>query len=466
LKVAWFAPVKDGAVADYSRGVLAAMVRLCEPHLFCDGRPEHVPPGVAVEDLAARPQALADLSSYEAVFYNLADDFGQCGWIFDVARLNRGIVVLHAVTLHSFFVEYYLDLRRPDLYITRMAERFGIAGLTTAHRVLGPCFDPDRPRLDFDELLRYTFAEEAVRSASGAVVHSKWHGEILRQLWTGPVCETWLPAHGAGASSVSGDGGAGNHGARPITLMTIGPLEPTSRVADVVEILAEDRELAERTRYVIVGAYDRDDSYVREVKEAIAQGRLGGTVQMLGQLSPGELDRRASAADVFVNLRHPDGEGCSMCLMYLLPFGKPVITYDRGSFAEVPNQAVAKVAMGDKAGLHRTLRELVDSAARREAIGAAGKCFADRHTYRDYARELLRFARQDVSTYVAESLAQDESRALAEGIAGHVGEALASLGVEPASPAVEAVIHEAANLLWPAPGGNRSRDATAVFQHL
>jgi hypothetical protein len=137
--------------------------------------------------------------------------------------------------------------------------------------------------------------------------------------------------------------------------------------------------------------------------------------------------------------------------MYELPFGKPVITHDRGSFAEVPDGAVAKVAIGDKAGLHRTLRELVANTARREALGAAGKRFADRHTFRDYVRGLLRFARQDASTDVAQSLARDESRVIAEGIASHVGETLASLGVDPASPAVEAVIQEATKLLWSAP---------------
>jgi glycosyltransferase involved in cell wall biosynthesis len=452
LRVAWFAAVADGAVDDYSRGVLAAMVRLCEPHLFCDSPPEHSPPGVAVEDLSARPEALEELSSFEAVFYNLADDFRQYGRIFDIARRHPGIVVLHGVTLHSFFVDYYLHLRRPDVYITQMAERFGIAGLTTAHRVLGPWLDPDRARVNRDEPLRYTFTEEALRSATGAVVHSKWHGGTVRRLWAGPVCETWLPARGTGASSVPGDGGAASHYGGPITLMTIGPIEPGAHHVDVIETLAADPDLAARTRYVIAGAYDWDDPYVREVKEAIAQGRLDGIVRMLGQLSPRELDRCASAADVFVNLRHPDTEGCSASLMYQLPYGKPVITYDRGSFAEVPDEAVAKVAIGDKVGLHRTLRGLIASTARRDAIGAAGKCFADRHTFRDYARELLRFARQDALREVAEPPARDESRAVAERIASHVGETLAGLGVEPGSPAVEAVIHETAKLLWPAQG--------------
>ena len=138
-----------------------------------------------------------------------------------------------------------------------------------------------------------------------------------------------------------------------------------------------------------------------------------------------------------------------MSLMYQLPFGKPVVTYDGGSFAEVPDEAVAKIAIGDRAGLRRKLRELVDSAARRQAIGTAGRRFADAHGARDYAREVLRFAEQDACPAGAEPLAQDASRAVAERIATHIGETLASLGAKPGSPGVEAVIQEAGSLLWP-----------------
>ena len=275
MKVAWFTPVRDGAIVGYSRGVLAAMVRLCEPHLFCDGPPDRFPAGVPVADLAARPQALSDLPSFDAVFYNLGNDVRQHAWIFDIARLHPGIVVLHDLTLHRFFLDYYLQhLRRPDLYVTRMAEHYGITGLTTAHRVLGPWFDPEDARVDDDDLLRYTFTEEALRSASGVVVHSRWHGAIVRTLWRGPVCEASLPAQRASASS-----------------------------------------------------------------------------------------------------------------------------------------------------------------------GA-----------RDYAREVLRFAEQDAWAAGAEPLAHDASRAVAERIAIQIGETLASLGVTPDSPGVDAVIREARSLLWPLPG--------------
>ena len=158
------------------------MVRLCDPCLFCDGAPDRFPAGIPTRDLADGPQAVSDLPSFDAVFYNLGNDFQQYGWIFDVARLHPGIVVLHDRTSHRFFLDYYLQhRRRPDLYVARMAEHYGVAGLTTAHRVLGPWFDPESARLDDDDLLRYTFTEEVLQSANGAVVHSRWHGAIVRQ---------------------------------------------------------------------------------------------------------------------------------------------------------------------------------------------------------------------------------------------------------------------------------------------
>ena len=293
MRVAWFTPVGDGAIADYSRGVLAAMVRLCEPRLFCVGPPDRFPAGIPAADLAARPQALSDLSSFDAVFYNLGNDFRQHAWIFDIARLHPGIVVLHEVTLHRFFLDYYLQhLRRPDLYITRMAEHYGISGLTTAHRVLGPWFDPESARVDDDDLLRYTFTEEALRSARGAVVHSRWHGAIVRRLWSGPVCEAWLPAQRPSASSVPAETRRDELDDNRITLMTLGPVEPRTHVADVIDLLAEDPDLAARAQYLIAGPYDPADLYVRELTGD--DRRVGGSLAACGC---SDICRRRSSTD-------------------------------------------------------------------------------------------------------------------------------------------------------------------------
>jgi Glycosyl transferases group 1 len=425
------------------------MLRLCEPHLFYVGSPNRFPAGIPATDVAAEPQTLSHISAFDVVFYNLGNDVRQHAWIFDIARVHAGIVVLHEVSLHRFFLGYYLQhLRRPDLYIARMAEHYGITGLTAAHRAVGPWFDPESAQVADDDLLHYQFTEEALRSARGSVVHSRWHGAIVRKQWRGPVCETWLPAQRPTASSIPSSPHGDELDRTRITLITLGPVEPRARVAEVINLLGEDRDLAARTRYVIVGAYDPADPYVHAVTAKITGSGLADTVHMLGDLPPHEVDRWARVADVFINLHNPD-EGCPMSLMYELPFGTPVVINDGASYAEVPNDAVVKIATGDTAGLQASLRELVDSAALREAIGTAGKRFADRHTARDYARELLRFANQNARLGGPETRAQARVPDVAERIAIHVGETLSNLGATSHSPGVEAAIREAGRLLCP-----------------
>ena len=72
-----------------------------------------------------------------------------------MSRLHPGIVVLLEPTLHRFFLDYYLGrLRRPDLYVTRMAEHYGVKGLATAQLVLGPWLDGGEARIEERDLLR------------------------------------------------------------------------------------------------------------------------------------------------------------------------------------------------------------------------------------------------------------------------------------------------------------------------
>lgn len=196
MNIAWFTPTTgDGKTVVYSRWTLSAMAEICEPRLYCVGPPERFPPGIPVVDLGAHPQAMWESGSLDAAFYILGNDVKQHAWIFEIARLHPGIVVLHDLSLHGFFIDYYLrQLRRPDLYITRMAEHYGLAGVIAAHRILGPSFDPMSARVPDEDLLRYTFTEEALRSAIGAVVHTRSHGALVRALWGGPVYESRLQA--------------------------------------------------------------------------------------------------------------------------------------------------------------------------------------------------------------------------------------------------------------------------------
>jgi len=198
LKIAWFTPVTGHApMVEYSREVLAAMAQLCEPVLCCDRAPDGFPIDIPVMLLTEGSQPRPDAWSVDAVFYALGNDLEQHAWIYETSLEHTGIIVLRDRTLHPFFLSYYLDdLHRPDLYVTRMAEYYGLRGLAAAQRVLGPWFNAGVVQLELEDMLRFTFTEDALRWASGVVVDSRDHGSLVRRLWSGAVHDDPLPAEG------------------------------------------------------------------------------------------------------------------------------------------------------------------------------------------------------------------------------------------------------------------------------
>jgi Glycosyl transferases group 1 len=254
------------------------------------------------------------------------------------------------------------------------------------------------------------------------------------------VLEAWLPAPSLLPTHLSSDRWYREPDRWPATLMTIDPVERSHAVTEVIAALAGDSDLAGHARYVIAGRDDVDEAYVREVNATIAGHGLAASVRLLGHLLPSTLERQAANADVFVNVRDPNDEGCSASLMYELAHGKPVVVYDSGPFSEVPEEAVAKVPPGDRQALSRTLRELVHSPARREALGTAGRQFAASHSVQRYARELLEFAQAAFSS------------SLPDRMVTHIGELLASLAVQPDSDGLAYISLELSNLLSPTEG--------------
>jgi glycosyltransferase involved in cell wall biosynthesis len=424
MRIAWFSPGSgQSGVVDYSRRVLEAMRHVAAPVLFSYGPAERFPDGVPVVDFSVDQSALARLSEYDAVIYNLGNSLHYHWAIWEAARSHPGILILHDRVLHHFFAAYFLaSSGSSEAYRECVARLYGPTGAAIAERRL-------EGRAERDPLFDYSFIEYVVQAARGVVVHSRWHADAVREAWKGPICELWLPTHGAPAG-----GPPAEREDDRVTLLTLGHVEFNKHCEKVLQAFANDRELVARARYLIAGAYDQDAPYVQTLSRAITSNSLGGSVDLLGYLSPAELEAQASAADVFVNLRWPNFEGCSASLMYQLPFGKPVLVYGSGSFAELPDDAVVKVKPGDDRELQRRLLELVGSEARRAEVGAAGRRFAATKAPPSYVRELLEFA-ADVGRWSPY-----------REVAGRIGQALAALGADPQLAGVEQVTREAVSL--------------------
>ena len=100
--------------------------------------------------------------------------------------------------------------------------------------------------------------------------------------------------------------------------------------------------------------------------------------------------------DAAVNLRWPTAGEASGAVMRLLAYGKPTIVSRAGWFAELPQDVVMAVDVGEGevAQITSGLRLLMQDAQERAARGAAARDFAARLTPDVSARQYVAFVQE------------------------------------------------------------------------
>ncbi|HSS81236.1 MAG TPA: GNAT family N-acetyltransferase [Gaiellaceae bacterium] len=387
MKVAWFTPLSTrSAVGEFSLHVTTALAEHCTVDLWVSDHDVHRQTELRTFLFGDDPALLHRLAQYDLAIYNLGNNDAFHGTIYDASRLRPGIVVLHDRSYQHLFAEHWVLAGDAGQYHERMEVLYGEEGARRAADDLGGA----RPVWESDaDALRYPLVEEVLDRALGAVVHSADHAHEIRRRWFGPVGELFLPAYPNGDDARPGERDDGR-----VLLLTLGRVNRNKQVHRVLEILADDPELAGRVEYVIVGP-GLDGSYGREVA-AFAREHGLDQVSFLGYQPDGVVDQLLAEADICINLRYPPLESGSASLIRQLEVGKAVLGFDVGAFAEIPAAAMAKVPPGDGEALERVLRQLVDDPSLRAALGATAAGYAATLTPQRYAEELL-----DLADYTA-----------------------------------------------------------------
>lgn len=143
-----------------------------------------------------------------------------------------------------------------------------------------------------------------------------------------------------------------------LRLLCVATVTPRKGQDLLVEALAELAGLPWQCQ--LVGALDRADHYVAQVREAIARHGLEARIELLGS-QPGErLPTLYAQADLFVLPSHYEGYG--MVITEALAHGLPVVTTTGGALAHtLPDAAGIKVAPGDIGALRDALRSMLES---------------------------------------------------------------------------------------------------------
>ena len=215
-----------------------------------------------------------------------------------------------------------------------------------------------------------------------------------------PVVESETDLDGARRHAPSLRAPLAARGAR-IVVVAPGDLNEAKRLDAV---MAAVRQLPEDVHLALVGR--RIKGY--DIDRVVAASGLGARVTLAPDVSDADFLGWLCAADVAVDLRFPTRGEVSGTLVRAMQAGVPTVVSATGTYLDVPNELVVRVAPGptDPVELATRLRELTEDPDRRVRMGAAARDHVERlrpseatsHGYEHAIEETLRLIRDPART--------------------------------------------------------------------
>ena len=350
VRVAYFSPMPPEAsgIADYSALLLPALRERLDVTVVKRGA-KHPPRGV------------------ELAVYHVGNNPDAHGWILDALRRAPGLVVLHDFVLHHLVAGVTIGRRDGHGYLDAMEREHGVVGRLLAHGVL----DKRLPPLWEARPEEFPLTGEVLALATGLVVHSRYVEEMVRAAgFTGPVARVPHPAW-----PLPDVAAADVHGAPLVG--AFGNVNVSKRVPQLLEAFARLRVEHPGARLLLVGATSPGFDLERRLQRL---GLDGDGILREGYVDERRLWALMKACDVHVNLRSPTMGETSGTAIRALTLGKPLVVSDVGWFAELPDDVVLKVAVGESEALDlaAALRLLAGRPDARAAMGAAARGLAER----------------------------------------------------------------------------------------
>jgi glycosyltransferase involved in cell wall biosynthesis len=329
-------------------------------------------------------QVTADLHAH----FEIAplDSYPNRQWEFDLPLYQMGNSPLHAplyamlcrypgvVELHDFVLHHFMeqqDYRRELGYALDVAavwdQRFGRN-------------TPDRDTIPLNN--------RVIDSSLGIITHSHYAAQKVRAVnGQVPIATVSLP--------VSGDAEDGSRDLLraelgwpqdAVVLAHIGQITPNRQLEMALRVFGRIHADLPQTHYLIVG-----QSLGVDVPDLIEA--LPDAVRWIDFVPDFQRFLNwINSADVVVLLRHPTTGETSSAGLRALRAGKPLIVFDHGWYAELPDDVALKVPVLDEDGLEKVMRDVVDSAENRRHMSAAARELAlSQHSAAHIAEQVAAF---------------------------------------------------------------------------
>jgi glycosyltransferase involved in cell wall biosynthesis len=308
-----------------------------------------------------KPHHERSIGAYELGIYQLGNNAEFHRHIYRLAFASPGLVVLHDLALDGLVrgLEVAGDGHGHDAAREAAALRYRVT-------------DPDIAR---HEPLRVVWCAAVARAARGIVVHSEFCKRYLETVGVRtPIFTVPHPVVEDGASMRRAEPRARElratleaRGARTVVVAP-GDINEAKCLPALVEAMAT---LPGDVHAVLVGRRIPGT----DIGAAIADHPVGDRVTVQHDVSDDDFRAWLVAADIAVDLRFPHRGEVSGSLSMAMMTGIPTIVSATGTYLDIPEGLVVRVAPGpgDPAELAARLRELRDDPGRRVRIGDAAR---------------------------------------------------------------------------------------------
>lgn len=297
----------------------------------------------------------------DVVLVNIGDNYGFHAGIVSIIDETPSLGIFHDFYLYSLFRDWAL-------------ERDGTFGLHDAEiaRIYGA------PQADIARLAghewplaeiarRFPMTEWLAARCGGALAHAQFYRDRLEAACAGPVAVAPLAYAPRPVAPLPERAGA------PVTVLTVGHVNPNKCCAEVVQALAGARDAAQ-TCYRIAGPVTPAD---RNWLEAVAAEAGFGGLHILGAVDDAALVEELNRADIVCCLRRPVLEGASASAIEAMLAGRPVIVADAGFYADLPAEHVVKLpADVPVSALRAALERLIREEPLRRSLGEGARRWA------------------------------------------------------------------------------------------
>jgi glycosyltransferase involved in cell wall biosynthesis len=279
--------------------------------------------------------------------------------IYRAAFLTNALIVLHDLALDDFVNG-----------LKTAGDPLGYMAAREAGRLRGSLTSPDVIR---NEPLREPWAAHVARRARGIIVHSEFCRRYLQE--AGCRTPVFVVPHPVVETTTALERAVGRAGqlrapfeARGVKRLVVAPGD-MNQAKQLDALAAAVAQLPDGVHVAIVGR--RIAGYA--VEPAIETARVAGKVSVFPDVDDADFLGWLAAADVVVDLRFPHRGEVSGSLARAMQAGVPSVVSATGTYLDVPDECVMRVAPGpaDPAELAARISTLLDDDDLRARMGEA-----------------------------------------------------------------------------------------------